>query len=87
MSIEIDELDKMSENLKDIGKHIDRLQRDRTALLEALKELFAYIEDGTLVRNISNDANPGWAVGMLPFMLTLNKVKAAINLAEKESGL
>lgn len=47
-------------------------------LLDALKDLFGYIENGTLVRNITGDDKPDWAVKLLPFMTTLNKVQAAI---------
>ena len=41
-----------------------------------LRELFGYIEDGTLVRDITGDGDSKWALKLMPFMATLSKVSA-----------
>lgn len=68
-------LDKLGETLS------DRL-RERSELLASLKTLFRYIEDGTLVRDISKDANSDWGTRMMEFVVALSKAKTAIDRAE-----
>ena len=51
-------------------------------LLEACKLLWNHIEKGTLVRDITKDAAPEWALLMVKFVADLNKVQAAIAKAE-----
>jgi len=49
---------------------------DATAVL---RELFALIEDGTLVRDISRDAEPGWAMRQLPLVQALARAKQILD--------
>lgn len=57
-------------------------------LLAALHTLWKMFEDGRIVRNISNDGKPDWALRMLTFTQELQTVQAAIDRAEAahESG-
>jgi hypothetical protein len=47
-------------------------------LLTLLRDLFGYIEDGTLVRNTACDAQPGWAPKAMKLVMTLKRVQEAI---------
>jgi hypothetical protein len=47
-------------------------------LLTLLRDLFGYIEDGTLVRNTACDAQPGWAIKAMKLVMTLKRVQEAI---------
>jgi len=47
----------------------------------ALRKLFALVEDGTLVRDISRDDLRGWAMRQIPLVKTLAEV--SVVLAEK----
>ena len=50
-------------------------------LLEALGKLMGYIDDGTLVRDISKDAHGDWAIRMMRFLADLTQARAAIKKA------
>lgn len=52
-------------------------------LLESLEKLFAYIENGTLVRDVSKDQASGWAMAMVPFLRDLAMAQAAISQAKE----
>jgi hypothetical protein len=52
-------------------------------LVEALDELMALIENNTLVRNISRDGDPDWAIRQLPLVMTLKKAQAALKSAKQ----
>ena len=52
-------------------------------LLAALKEVMAQLESGVLVRDFSRDAEPNWALRMVPFVTTMTKWHFAIIVAEK----
>lgn len=51
-------------------------------LLAALRELFGLVEDGTLVRNTVDDAQPGWAVKQIPLVKALANAREVIARAE-----
>jgi hypothetical protein len=44
-------------------------------LEESLKAIIGHIENGFLVRDISKDHEPGWAVKQLPFLNDLGKAQ------------
>lgn len=46
---------------------------DDNALRASLREIMKLIEDGFLVRNISRDGEPGWAMRQIPMVQTLAK--------------
>lgn len=52
-------------------------------LLEALKDMFALLDEGLLVRDTSKDEAPGYAINMLTLVRRLNKAKQAIERATK----
>lgn len=56
---------------------------ERDELLEACKMFMDCLDSGVLVRNIENDAEPGFAVEMMEFVMGLNKAQAAIENAER----
>lgn len=55
-------------------------------LLEALQGLFAMIEAGTLVRDISHDADPKWYLTALELTKALSNAKTAIHKATAQAG-
>ena len=61
---------------------IDRLREQRDELLTALKLVWSMFEDQRIVRNITNDHNPDWALRMLNFTRELQTIRSAILRAE-----
>ena len=61
---------------------IARLEAEKAELLDACKLLFGYIEDGTLVRDITKDENADWSLRIMRFVIDLGKVQTAIAKAE-----
>lgn len=59
-------------------KQLEELGREVERLREALRDLFALMDEGFLVRDISRDAEPDWALKMIPFVQRLQKAKAAL---------
>ena len=59
---------------------VSLMQEREKILREALKGLFVKIEDGTLVRDISNDHNSDWVMNALDLTL---KIKAAYEALDK----
>ena len=56
-----------------------RLLRDRVRELEeALKDVFALMDEGFLVRNIDGDGASDWAVKLVPYMVRLKKAYDAL---------
>jgi hypothetical protein len=53
-------------------------------LLAACKLFFSWLENGTLVRDITRDAQSDWALRMMEFARDLGKVQLAISQAESE---
>jgi hypothetical protein len=47
-------------------------------LLASLQEIFGMLERGELVREISNDGHPDWALFMLDFVPKLTRAQMAI---------
>jgi hypothetical protein len=56
-------------------------------LLAALKGIMGDIESGLLVRDITKDGSPKWAMHMLGFINRLNAAKAAIAKATESDGV
>ena len=55
-----------------------RAEAERDRLREALRRLFALVKDGTLVRDISKDSEPGFAIRQIPFVMALRNAQAAL---------
>jgi len=80
-SLKID-YDVRGEELYEVRKQRDRLQAEKAELLKACNLLFGYIEDGTLVRDITKDGDSDWSLRMMRFVSDLGKIQAAIKAAE-----
>ena len=59
-----------------------RLMKAAPELLHACKWFMAMLDCGTLVRNISRDGQPDYAMRMMGFVMNLKKAQAAISDAE-----
>jgi hypothetical protein len=62
-----------------------RLIAEAPNLLVALKGIMAHVESGMLVRNTSEDIDPGWAIKQLPLVMDLKAAVEAISNAEVHS--
>ena len=56
----------------------DKLAERAEELENALKGVMKLIGDGVLVRNTSDDANPGWALKMMPLVATIKAADSAL---------
>ena len=61
-----------------------RLIEAAPILLEGLKDLFRLLDEGKLVRDISNDHDPNWALNAADLVARLAKAKLAVADAEGE---
>ena len=66
---------------EEIRKEVQR-RKSWDEMLAALKVIMAHIESGTLVRNTTEDSQPGWALKAITLVNDLNDAKAAIAKAE-----
>ena len=55
-------------------------------LLEALKDVFALMDEGFLVRNIQGDHEADWAVKALPNIARLKKAFLLVDALDKAEG-
>ena len=62
----------------------DQLKELCAELAETAKKFLSYLESGTLIRDISKDHEPGWAVKMIQFVNDLKKLQEAIAKAEED---
>lgn len=51
------------------------------ALVAALRDVFALIDEGHLVRNVANDGDPKWALAALKFVERMARAHAALEAA------
>lgn len=63
-------------------EHRERLSAAAPDLLASLKDLLNDIDTGLLVRDITRDGEPGWALHMMDFVGRLQAAQAAIARAE-----
>lgn len=56
-------------------------------LLEALKDVFALMEEGVLVRDISHDGSPDYGIRMMGLVSRLKKAHDAVAKAEDRSDV
>lgn len=54
--------------------HLEQLKAAR----EALADVFAQIDENWLVRNTSDDGEPGWGMRQLPIVMRLAKARKAL---------
>ena len=52
-------------------------------LTETSKKFLGYLESGILIRDISKDSEPGWALEMMTFVSDLKDLQEAISKAEE----
>lgn len=55
-----------------------KMEVENIKLREALHEVFALIDAGVFVRDVSRDADPDWCLKMIPFVQRLKKARAAL---------
>jgi len=65
----------ISKNLRDAAL---KLEADCDALVKALQAIMGYIDNGTLVRDISKDGDRDWAGRMMKFVLDLRDAAQAL---------
>jgi hypothetical protein len=63
----------------DICPECKALRAENERLREVLTELFGLIESGYLVRDISRDAEPGWAMRQLPAVMILKRAAMLVH--------
>jgi len=56
----------------------ERARASETELLKALRDVFALIDDGFLVRDTSKDSDPLWALNSVRFVTRLAAAHAVI---------
>ena len=74
-----------------IKVHLDKidfcpLHREASVLVDSLDKVMTWLDDGLLVRDISKDAAPDWAIKMLRFVSDLNTIKAVLERAKDHKG-
>ena len=70
--------------LKRQSKEIDRLRAENVELRKMLKQFMVWLEDGTLVRDISHDSEPSWAIRLIKFTSALNNAAAVLSKPKGE---
>ena len=60
------------------------LKAQRDELAAALSQFMTWWDDGTLVRDITGDNQPGWSIKMIEFVRQLQLARAALAKAEGE---
>ncbi len=63
---------------------IKAVLKDRADLLAAVKLIWSMFDDGRIVRNISNDGKPDWALKILTFTRELQTIHAALIQADQK---
>jgi hypothetical protein len=58
--------------------YVDGLKAEIDELSAALADVFALMDEGYLVRDISGDAEPGFAMRQLPYVERLTKARATL---------
>lgn len=69
----------MSDGVIKLGMLLKKQTDEIERLRGALTDLFSLIDENWLVRNISDDGNPLWALEQLPRVLKLANAKKALN--------
>ena len=62
-----------------LGTTALRIHTERDRLAHALRTLLAFVEDGTLVRNTSQDHAPDWALRQIPLVRVLADARATLD--------
>lgn len=68
---------------RDLLDGITALRTQLARCEEALRDMFALIDEGYLVRDTTHDAMPGWALRQLPYV---HRLAAARRALAQESG-
>ncbi len=88
MQARIAELEQLLVDTRATADVIDHRNQSLTAQVERLRKvaanLFGYIEDGTLVRDITKDGESDWALKMMRFTADLQAAQTV--LAETKEG-
>lgn len=65
---------------------LERAREDIAALVDAVNWFFAAMEDGWLVRNTENDADPDWAFKQLGYVMKLAAIKGFVAKHARAEG-
>lgn len=76
----------LSETVKANAQFIVTACNSHYELLAALKDIFAMMDEGLLVRDTTNDADSGWAIKQLRLVSRLSQAQSAILRAEQGGG-
>ena len=71
------------DQIRSLVREIERLEATCAEKDEALKDFFKMLDEGSLVRNSSEDEDPGYAMRMLSFVSRLQKIQEALTCGEK----
>ncbi len=63
--------------IEELSAQIDALKLERNAAQAALRDLLLMMDEGLLVRDISKDAGPDFALRMLSFVARLKRASEA----------
>jgi hypothetical protein len=81
LSLAVDHEQELEHQLAALTREAEGLRRDRDSLRYPLSALMGAINEGLLVRDISRDHEPGWAMRQLPLVMMLNGAQKALDAA------
>ena len=64
---------------------VEHYMKQRDAAREALKDLFKMMDEGLLVRDISQDHSPDWATRSMSFVMRIKKAAEGLTAFDQES--
>lgn len=70
------ETEEDERSISDFAKHLGEAQAREKELRDALTDMIAMIDEGLLVRDVSKDHDPDWALKQLAFLKRLKKAAA-----------
>jgi len=69
---------KIAAFIVDACNNYERVRAQRDELAAALSQFMTWLDDGTLVRDITGDNQPGWSIKMIEFVRQLQLARAAL---------
>ncbi len=78
LAAEREQVQALNDIMRLDNQNLNELRSQIAALADALKDMFAMIEEGLLVRDISKDGQPDYAIRMLRFTQRLAKANTAL---------
>lgn len=72
--------------LQALHDDIERLEKEKTKIKDVLRDLFALIEDGSLVRNTTKDSEPAWPIKAMKLVMVLKRATDILTPPTKETA-